>query len=59
MYATAATATRTYSYNSYEDYAEAYSSADEYMKARDSYDSRGTGHHPGLCSDRCTSCTNR
>ncbi|WP_170223462.1 hypothetical protein [Nonomuraea turkmeniaca] len=43
--------TTTYSYNSYEDYAEAYgySSPAEYLKARDSYDSTGTGHHPGLC----------
>ncbi|MGR6922527.1 hypothetical protein ACU635_50450 [[Actinomadura] parvosata] len=59
MYATAATS--SISYNSYQDYAAAYgySSVDEYMKARDSYDSRGTGHHPGLCSDRCTSCTTR
>jgi hypothetical protein len=43
--------TRTYSYDSREDYAEAYGygSVEEYDQAREWYDSRGTGHHPGLC----------
>lgn len=41
----------TYSYDSRDDYAQAYgfNSPEEYAQARDSYDSTGTGHHPGLC----------
>jgi hypothetical protein len=45
----------TYSYNSYDDYAEAYDydSADDYAKARAAYNDESTGHHPSICSRRC------
>lgn len=50
---------KTPSYNSYNDYAEAYgyTSVDEYMKARASHDaSNDPGHHAALCNDSRCSC---